>query len=387
MHRFTSLWPVFTCLFSLALLPAQTQCQVTDIRNLVDTLASPAMEGRGYVDDGLAKAAGFIEAQWKMMGLVPAGKTFRQPFRHDVVVFDGQAGFSLNGQALKAGYQFLVSPGSRQVKAAGGLVPLDSIRWMDAANRVIVEKVNKLTWSVSTLQDDYTVFQVPEANFPAVPIRYEANLDARRVKNFTSENLVGMVKGTLMPDSFLVISAHYDHLGKLGSDAVFRGANDNASGVSLMMHLAAQIARQPLKYSVVFIAFAGEEAGLLGSAHFVKNPMIPLKKIRFLVNLDLLGTGDEGIMVVNATEFPREWKMLDDINSKNGWLSKIGQRGKAANSDHYWFTEAGVPAFFIYTLGGIKAYHDVYDLPQTLPLTKTKEVGELILKFFGEISQ
>jgi Zn-dependent M28 family amino/carboxypeptidase len=255
---------------------------------------------------------------------------------------------------------------------------------------VVVEKVDKLTWGVSGIQDDYTVFQVLKNSFPATPENYQANLEAHRVKNFVSENVVGMVKGTEVPDSFLVLTAHYDHLGKLGNslnnNAVFRGANDNASGVALMLHLARQIAAKPLRYSVVFIAFAGEEAGLLGSAHFVKNPLIKLKNIRFLVNLDLLGTGDDGIMVVNATEFPKEWKMLEDMNAQNGWLKQVGQRGKAANSDHYWFTEAGVPAFFIYTMGGIKAYHDIYDLPETLPLTKTEEVGKLVFGFFEQIS-
>jgi Zn-dependent M28 family amino/carboxypeptidase len=251
---------------------------------------------------------------------------------------------------------------------------------------VVIEKVDKLTWGVATVQDDYTVFQVLKSSLPEEPKHYGANLDARRVKDFMSENIIGMVPGTEKPDSFLVVSAHYDHLGKLGKEAIFCGANDNASGVALMLDLARQIAAKPLRYSVLFIAFAGEEAGLLGSAHYVKNPLLPLEQIRFLINLDQLGTGDEGIMVVNATEFPNEWKILDDINRQNGWLSQIGQRGKAKNSDHYYFTEAGVPAIFIYTLGGIKAYHDIYDLRETLPLTKTEEVGKLILEFFKGVS-
>ena len=366
------------------------QCQPEDIRKLVDTLASTSMEGRGYVDGGLGKAADFIENQFISLGLTTAGKSYRQPFMHDVNVFDGAAMLFLNQQPLLAGIDFVVTPGSRAVKGGRNLKQMDSVRWIDTEGRVVIEKVDKLTWGVSGIQDDYTVFQVLKDKFPADPVSYLANLDARRVKNFVSENLVGMVSGTEIPDSFLVITAHYDHLGKLGAagnySAVFCGANDNASGVALMLHLAKQIAAKPLRYSVIFIAFAGEEAGLLGSAHFVKNPLVKLKNIRFLVNLDLLGTGEEGIMVVNATEFPKEWKMLDDFNRENRWLKQVGQRGKAANSDHYWFTEAGVPAFFIYTMGGIKAYHDIYDLPETLPLTKTEEVGKMILRFFRGLS-
>jgi aminopeptidase YwaD len=364
--------------------------QVKSLRQLVDTIASPYMGGRGYVDSGLQRAATFIENEYRSCGLQPLGKSYRQPFKHDVNVFDGASMLFLNRQPLMAGHDFIVTPGSRPVKGGRNLQQMDSVRWIDTEGRVVVEKVNKLTWAVSGIQDDYTVFQVLKERFPANPENYMANLDARRVKNFVSENVVGIVRGTEIPDSFLVLTAHYDHLGKLGTtsnNAVFRGANDNASGVALMVHLARQIAARPLRYSVVFIAFAGEEAGLLGSAHFVKNPLVKLKNIRFLVNLDLLGTGEEGIMVVNATEFPEEWKLLETINAKNGWLKQVGQRGKAQNSDHYWFTEAGVPAFFMYTMGGIAAYHDIFDLPETLPLTKTEEVGKLIVEFFKAISE
>jgi hypothetical protein len=377
---------IYSLVFLLVSAP-NLSAQVSTLRKLTDTIASAYMGGRGYTDSGLQRAAAFIEQEWISAGIIPVGKSYRQPFRHDVNVFNGDVSLTVNGVALSPGKDFIVTPGSRSVKGSNALQPLDSVRWMDPANRVVVELVDKLTWSVSKIQDDYTVFQLRKGSLSTPPAHYEAKLDAKRIKNFTSENIIGMVKGTDMQDSFLVISAHYDHLGKLGKDAVFRGANDNASGVALMLHLARQIAAKPLRYSVVFIAFAGEEAGLLGSEYFVQYPMVPLKKVRFLVNLDLLGTGDEGIMVVNATEFPKEWKILDDMNKANGWLPQVGQRGKAANSDHYWFTEAGVPAFFIYTLGGIKAYHDIYDLPETLPLTKTDEVGKLIMGFFKSISE
>ena len=132
---------------------------------------------------------------------------------------------------------------------------------------------------------------------------------------------------------------------------------------------------------MVFIAFAGEEAGLAGSKYFIEHPLVDLKKIRFLINLDLVGTGDEGMMVVNATEHKREFEQLKKINEEHRYLATLGERGKSKNSDHYYFSENGVPAFFFYTLGGIQAYHDIYDKPETLPLTKYKEVFRLIRDF------
>jgi aminopeptidase YwaD len=174
-------------------------------------------------------------------------------------------------------------------------------------------------------------------------------------------------------------------LGRLGNAAYFPGANDNASGVSMLLNLAKTIKLNPLKYNVVFILFAGEEAGLLGSHYFVDHPIFPLNKIKFLVNLDLNGTGDDGATVVNSTIYTSAFDKLKKINDDQRLLSQLKTRGKAANSDHYWFTEKGVPAFFIYTMGGISAYHDIYDRPETLPLTKYKELHQLLLNFMQQL--
>jgi Zn-dependent M28 family amino/carboxypeptidase len=167
----------------------------------------------------------------------------------------------------------------------------------------------------------------------------------------------------------------------MGKDTYFPGANDNASGISLLLNLAHYYASHPAKYSIGFICFAGEEAGLLGSKYYTENPLVPLKNIRFLINTDLAGTGDEGITVVNATEFPREFAYMNAINDEDKLLIKIYPRGKAANSDHYFFTEKGVPAFFFYTMGGIKAYHDVFDKAETLPLNEHEDLFKLIVQF------
>jgi Zn-dependent M28 family amino/carboxypeptidase len=88
---------------------------------------------------------------------------------------------------------------------------------------------------------------------------------------------------------------------------------------------------------------------------------------------------------VNATEYPNEFQSLTDTNSKGKYFVDIGARGKAANSDHYWFTENGVPAFFIYTRGGIRAYHDVFDKAETLPLDHVDALRELIIQFYSQM--
>ena len=128
-----------------------------------------------------------------------------------------------------------------------------------------------------------------------------------------------------------------------------------------------------------------EEAGLLGSKYFTEHPLVPLKNIRFLLNTDLAGTGEDGITVVNATEFPKEFALLNEVNDQQHLLKKINVRGKAANSDHYFFTEKGVPAFFFYTMGGITAYHDVLDKSATLPLNEHEDLFKLVVGFNNKL--
>ena len=132
---------------------------------------------------------------------------------------------------------------------------------------------------------------------------------------------------------------------------------------------------------MVFVAFAGEEAGLLGSKYYVEHPVFPLKNMRFLLNLDIMGSGEDGITCVNSTLFKKEFDRLLQLNEEVNYLPIIKPRGPAANSDHYFFTESGVPAFFIYTMGPNKNYHDVFDTYEALSFDKFDEIEQLLLEF------
>jgi len=122
---------------------------------------------------------------------------------------------------------------------------------------------------------------------------------------------------------------------------------------------------------------------LLGSGYFTDNPLFSLLSVKFLINLDIVGTGSNGIMVVNATEFPRQFEKLSQINTKERFVADIRKRSSACNSDHCSFYRKGVPCFFIYTLGGISAYHDLYDRPETLPLNAFEGLMKLLVGFTG----
>ncbi|BAV07888.1 Peptidase family M28 [Filimonas lacunae] len=359
------------------------------IRQVVDTLTSKWFLGRGYLDNGMGKAADYLQQQFKSFGLQPLkGDSYAQPFSYPVNTFPGNVSLTINGRQLKPGIDYIPAPESRGIKGKGELQQKDGKTFIDAANRVIVVLEKKLTWSVAPEAADYTVMQVDSSLFVnEVPASIAIDLDNKLVSKFKTANIAGMVKGTQYPDSILFITAHYDHLGGLGRDTYFPGANDNASGVGLLLNLARYYATHPQPYSIGFICFAGEEIGLMGSKYYTEHPLLPLNRISFLLNLDLTGTGEEGVTIVNATEYKEAFAKLKSINAEKHYLAAVNERGKAANSDHYFFSEKGVPAFFLYTMGGIKAYHDVFDKAATLPLNEVNDLSSLIKDFFEQLQK
>lgn len=351
-------------------------------KKIVDTLTSANFWGRGYTNNGMQKAADFLSEKFKEYKLQPMkGKSYYQEYNFPVNTFPGKMMLTLNNRVLTPGKDFIVGAASKGANTSGHFIQTDSITFVDKRERVILELKDKLTMEVAQAAVDYTLVQVDKKAVSGEPDAYKINIENDFVKKFNAVNVCGMVKGTAVPDSFIVITAHYDHLGGLGADTYFPGANDNASGVALLMNLAHYYAAHPQRYSIGFILFSGEEPGLLGSKYFTEHPLIPLKEIRFLINTDLAGTGEDGITVVNATEFPKEFELMQQLNTSLKLLKAVNPRGKAANSDHYFFTELGVPSFFFYTLGGVSFYHDVFDKSATLPLNEHEDLFKLLVRF------
>ncbi len=378
---------ILLCFFTFVIHQVSAQ-DISYNHKIVDTLTSPSFWGRGYTNNGMQKAANFLANEFKILGLKPLGKKdYLQKLSFPANTFPGNMEVIVNDKKVIPGVDFIIGAESRGIKANGNLERKDSASFVDATDRIIVTLEKKLTWDASQKVENYTTIQLDKNRFTAIPKTINVNIENSFIKKFEAANVCAKVIGTQKPDSFIFITAHYDHLGGMGKDTYFPGANDNASGVALLLSLAKYYAAHPQKYSIGFILFAGEEIGLLGSKYYTENPIIPLKNIRFLTNTDLAGTGIDGITVVNATEFPREFAMMQKINTEGKYLKAVNARGKAANSDHYFFTEKGVPSFFFYTLGGIAAYHDVFDKAATLPLTEQADLLQLLIKFHEALQQ
>lgn len=372
----------FCLVFTFSIAGAFAGPRTDDAKRIIAELTSRPYWGRGYTRGGMQKAGEFLAKEVASYGLKPLdGESFFQPFEFPVNTFPTRLKVNINGRRLVPGLDYIVQPASSGVKARGDLVRKDDTHFSDPSGRVKVTLKDKLTWSVSRKVLDTTEVILDAKRMKEEPTRFKIDIENRFIERFKTANICAFIPGTEHPDHFIVLSAHYDHLGGMGRRTFFPGANDNASGVAFLLGLAKYYAAHPQPSSIVFLFFAGEEAGLMGSKYFVDHPLIDLKKIRFVTNFDMVGTGNEGATVVNATEFAREFSLLERINLENDFLPKLKARGRAPNSDHYWFSEKGVPAFFLYTMGGIRAYHDTSDRAQTLPLDQFEDLFELVVKF------
>ena len=394
---------------------------------LIDTLSAPGMHGRGYVFEGDKKAAHFIKAEFVKMELQPFNNNYFQPFPFSVNTFPGKVDLSAGSKILKPGIDYLILPHSGSDSGTYHLSWLDYKTWKNSRKFKAFKKIDfsdkylviddagiktnadkeihkamlanpfkakgiikltgdKLTWSVSRTEVNYTALEVLRTSFPKRARTITLNVENEFFNAYISQNVAAYIKGLTMPDSFIVFTAHYDHLGRMGEKTYFPGANDNASGIALLSDIAGYYSKNPPAYSIAFIAFSAEEAGLVGSEYYVKNPLFPLNKIKFLINLDLLGSGEQGITVVNGSVFEHEFGLLNSINSSNNYITKINKRGKAANSDHYYFTEKGIKSFFIYALGGSRAYHDINDTPENVKLPVYDKIFLLLKDFTDKLS-
>lgn len=168
-------------------------------------------------------------------------------------------------------------------------------------------------------------------------------------------------------DEYVIIGAHYDHLGmgefasmspSQAGKAIHHGADDNASGAAGLIELAHYFKAQPkLKRGVLFLSFSGEELGLLGSAYYVSNPILPLEKAVAMINLDMIGRARNGRVLVGGTGTGTTLKTaLDDAAKRSALTLDLSEQGGYGSSDHMSFNIKQIPVLFFFT-GLHEDYH------------------------------
>lgn len=412
------LYSLFSILFVFSLIQNLHSQDINYARKTLTTLASPEFYGRGYTNKGDLKAANFIAQEFKLANLSNFSKDYFQKLSFPINTIESIDFLSVDGKTLTAGSEFLIDPASKTLEGSFNIVFLPDSFYnhpnlmrdffkQDLSNSFVLTEgrfselkrdtkiqlkgiiylnKSKLTWhaSQSIFPNKYLVIETFDSLVPTNAKQIQIKFTNKFKKNYKSQNVVGFVKGKIYPDSFFVITAHYDHLGMMGKTCIFPGANDNASGTTMLLNLAKHYSlpeNQP-NVSIVFMAFCGEEAGIIGSSYAASHPLFNYKKIKFLLNIDMVGTGSEGITVVNATKYESAYNLLASINKSNNYLVTVNSRGESCNSDHCPFYQMGVPSFFIFSMGKEHTeYHNIYDVSSHVPLTKYNEIFRLLTDF------
>ncbi|MBN7819472.1 M28 family peptidase [Bowmanella yangjiangensis] len=212
-------------------------------------------------------------------------------------------------------------------------------------------------------------------------------------------NLVGWLPGKGYSECFIVVSAHYDHLGKQGH-RIFNGADDNASGVSVLLYLAAALKTHPAEHSVIFLATDAEERGLYGARAFVDAPPVTLSSMVVNLNLDMLGYGGSGnkLWVGGSKKHPQ---LLPAVNASIGLAPlrlKTGVEGIARGyrsrawinydraSDHAVFGQAGIPYLYL-GVGEHRFYHTEEDEIERIDRDYFSKAAETALIVLRQLDQ
>jgi len=199
--------------------------------------------------------------------------------------------------------------------------------------------------------------------FQDVPLRSAVNPHA---PEGTGRNVIGLLRGSdpQHRDEYIVIGAHYDHLGlgEFGSLApgggIHNGADDNASGTAVLLETARRLAGERPARSILFVAFTGEESGLLGSMHFVEAPPVPLTDMKAMLNLDMVGRLRSGGLIVYGIGTAREWEaIVARATQAAGVKGGLESDGYGA-SDHTSFYLKDIPVLHFFT-----NVHDEYHRP------------------------
>lgn len=189
-------------------------------------------------------------------------------------------------------------------------------------------------------------------------------------------------------DEYLIIGAHFDHLGmgeqssmapSLAGKEIHHGADDNASGTAGVLELAHYFKSQPrLKRGVLFLAFSGEELGLLGSAHYAGNPVLPLDKAVAMVNMDMIGRIKDGRVFVGGTGTGTTLKALIEGEKPNSKLQlDLSDQGGYGSSDHMSFNIKQVPVLFFFS--GLHAdYHKPSDTWEKIEAASAADLLTLV---------
>lgn len=367
-------------------------------KQVVKELSSAKYQGRGYAYGGANKAGKYLAKEYKNAGV---DEIMLQPFTIDINTFPGKMEMSVDGRKLIPGVEFSMREYSPGVRGTYKLYYVDTNNYN--AEKMFADLAKpeykdcfvvcdfffsyrhyqdfKKIWgkegctNAGMIQTWDPLLKFYKAygekimgkpviwttsDFPKDAQSITVNIENKFLKDYELFNVIAKVEGK-RHDSCFVFTAHYDHLGNLGKKVFYAGANDNASGNAAIVTLAAYYAQNRPEFDMYFISFSGEDANLRGSEWFVAHPIVPLEQIKFLINIDMIG--DNNPVQYLETNSDRGFATFDKINSEKKYFKDLNRGELAGNSDHYPFTEKGVPSILFENEEGdaFKYYHTPFD--------------------------
>ena len=390
-------------LILLALVAVDVAAQDLNLyKKIVKQLSSAKYEGRGYANGGVNKAGKYLEKEFTKAG---ADEVICQPFKININTFPGAMTMKVDGKKLEAGVDFTLREFSPGAKGSYKLYHIDTTNydskkifadlarpenkdafvvcdfWFTYKHSADFKRLQSRKETPSVAGLIYTwneplkfykaygerVIEKPmlwatTSALSAEAQNIELDIENRFLKDFECFNVIAKVEGK-RHDACYVFTAHYDHLGLLGKKVFFAGAHDNASGTAAIVTLAAHYAKNRPEYDIYFIAFSGEDAYLRGSEWYANNPIVPLKQIKYLFNLDMIGDNNPMQYCEVSDEGERGYELFVKINNDKKYFKALDRGKLAGNSDHYPFAQRNVPCIFLENKEGdaFKYYHTTFD--------------------------
>lgn len=380
--------------------PSADAQDLPQYKKIISDMSGSRFQGRGYAKDGVRKAASYVKKQFQKAGV---DEVILQPFTIDINTYGGRMCMSVDGRSLRAGIDFTMREYSPGVKGEYKVYHIDTLNFnMDNVMSDLRKPENEGCFveydfwyayrehrkDFARLQKEdlpiagliqtwdaplkfYKAYGEKVVSKPIVWTTREAikgvktvsfNIENRFLQSYATDNVIAKVSGR-RHDSCYVFTAHYDHLGNIGSSVFCPGANDNASGTAAIITLAGCFAANKPEYDMYFIAFSAEEAGLRGSTFYAENPLVPLQDIRFLINIDMIGDDNPSLYAEFSDAGKAFIPAFESLNGKGSYFKSINIGELSENSDHYPFAVRGVPCVFFENKEGsaFKYYHTPMD--------------------------
>ena len=414
---------------------------INDLKTTVTYLASDELEGRRTGTPGEKLAYEYLSRQLEIIGLQPKGTNggYLQPFE----VNEGkqilpEAHFSIDGNKLEAEkdyFPFIYSPNKTINAYASPAIKESDAPWFLDIKELLVKNENNPHFDLSdairlkaieckgkgatalivhnsgTTETDLKFEGKSKIELIEIPVVFVTKDAAKKYlaesttdhkidlqvaigeKQRTGTNVVGYLDNGA--ENTIVLGAHFDHLGYgedhnslwTGKPAIHHGADDNASGTATVLELSKLLKKSKLtKNNYLFIFFSGEELGLFGSKYFTEHPTIDLKKVNYMINLDMVGRLNPASKTIT----------IGGYGTSPTWSTVLPEKTKAINvkfdssgigpSDHTSFYLKEIPVLFFFT-GTHTDYHKPGDIAEKIDFTGQYRILQYILDVIGKTSK